>query len=227
MAQRAERHALTDHGGGLGGAAIQRWQRVEPRSHQALHGVGELAGAGGGGAQELLEEERIAVGAVHAGVGDRRRNVVELRRQRGGVFDAEWRQLDDTERHAQPPGAPWRVGSVALAPRRHHDEGRAVGGGVEHGGEAIARRRIGPVHVLDDHQLRPLFGGADEQDGQDRGAALGATGRVERIDYGAQRRRRRDVEHLVQGRAQTRREQAIEIAVGRGGGAVERIGVRR
>ena len=113
MAQRAERHALADDRGGLGGAAIERLaaRRAAPAPGSARcrgdrrRRRRRRAGAARGRA--------IAVGAVHAGVGDRRRNVAELCRQRVGVLGAERRQLDDAERDAQPAGAPRRVGTDA------------------------------------------------------------------------------------------------------------------
>ena len=135
---------------------------VEPRDalqQQVAQPAGELAAVTRGG-EELLGEERVALGAGDDGVGHRRGQ------QGVGAGGEQRRQLvagerTELERHRRA-GASDAVGEPAHALGRGGLV-RAVGGEQQHPvasevvGEEydeVERRRVGPVQIVEDEQHR-------------------------------------------------------------------------
>ena len=136
--------------------------------------VGELgrhpAAGAGRGADELLDEERVALGPAHD-VGDvvlLEVAGVQLVDQGADVGRRQWLELKALD--AADPGPlrhlrAERVPSVEVvgAVRRHQGH-RPVEGAGEQEAEHVAGRLVGPVGVLDDQEHRGLLGGRLEEE---------------------------------------------------------------
>ena len=136
---------------------------VEPDQQHVGEVVGHPAARPGGGADELLDEERVALGAVD----DRRRaparsgpratsSAIRARTASSGSGDER-----DAVDAAQPGPlgdlAAQRVAAVQVVGAvRRHDRHRAGEGPGEQEAEHVAGRLVGPVGVLDDEQQRRL-----------------------------------------------------------------------
>ena len=165
-------------GGGADDGTPVVVQPVEPDQQQ----VGEVVGQPGavralGGADQLLGEERVALGAaddrVQVALGQRAGQ--QRPHQPAYVGIGQRVQLD-----AVHPGDPQPLGrrraqgvsavEVVGAVGREHDDRPAEGAG-EQEGEQVAGGAVGPVHVLDDDEHRALLGEVVE----------GAVDRVEEV----------------------------------------------
>ena len=124
MAKGRERKALPQDRGGLKRPSVQRIQQVDARLDKRLHRARHarlrifLRMA-----QELLEEERIASGAIHQPLGERLVGKGGRARQRHRVLAAQRSQIDGDQRGAVGLAAPARVDEVSLRARRHHEDG--------------------------------------------------------------------------------------------------------
>jgi hypothetical protein len=146
---------------------------VEPVEADQQH-VGELrrdpATGTEGGPDELLDEERVALGPAHD-VGDLvllEMAGVQLVDEGADIGRLQWLELEALDaadprplRHLRPE----RVPSVEVvgAVRRHHGH-RPVEGAGEQEAEHVAGRPVGPVGVLDDQEHRGLLGGRLEEE---------------------------------------------------------------
>jgi len=156
------------HGGGAYDGPGRVAQPVEPDEEDVGELVGDPVVRAAGGADELLDEERVALGAgddvlplapAHRGVdrGDQVPDVVVAERVEGEAADPG---------HARPLGhlaaqgvpAVQVVGAVGRDDRDRADEGPA-----EEVGEQVAGGLVGPVGVLDHDQRGRLVGDRLEQ----------------------------------------------------------------
>ena len=161
-----------DDGRGLHRALLGRRQQVDPRRQHALDGVGQrhlldaLRRAPAAGlvhdqalvdqpAQDLLQEERIALGPLQdpvVGVVREAVDVQEQAHQLVGVAGAE--RLERDARGAAAPAAPARPAGGQLRPGRAQEQGRRLDP-VGELLEQVEHRRIGPVDVIHDDDQRP------------------------------------------------------------------------
>ena len=168
---------------------------VEPVQADQQH-VGEIVGdpaAGlGGRTDQLLDEERVALGAAH----DRAQLLLadRARREAGDeqpdLVVAERAQLEPLDAaQPRPLGdlATERVAAVQVVGAvRRHDRHLPLEGTGEQEAEQVAGRLVGPVAVLDDQQHRGHRGGLLQQ-GVHRGEQVGP---VEHLALDPGRRRR-------------------------------------
>ncbi len=146
---------------------------VEPVEVHQQH-VGELGGhvspGGPGGADQLLDEERVALGAVDdlgdARLGDRR-VLVDRVDQQAHVGVGEGVDLDPLDpTQASPLGdlRAQRVPAVEVVGAVGHDEPHGTGEGPgEEEAQHVAGRLVGPVRVLHDDEQRAVLGQRLEQ----------------------------------------------------------------
>ena len=158
-------HPTARAGGGPHDGACVVLEAVEPHQQQ----VGEVVGQAGAvralaGADELLGEERVALGTaddrVQVALGQR----AGQERSDEAAHVPVRQRVDLDAVHARDPdplggGRAQRVTAVEVvgAVGREHDDGPAEGAGEEEG-EQVTGRAVGPVHVLDHDEHRPLLG---------------------------------------------------------------------
>jgi hypothetical protein len=127
-----------------------------------------IAARGLDGAEDLLDQERVALRAVvhdvhELGLGGGGQNGLQLR---GDLVASEARQLYVLHgAHALPAGQQraQRVGAVELVGAVRDDEQYAdAAERAYEQGDQVERGRVGPVEVLDDEHERPLGGEAAE-----------------------------------------------------------------
>ena len=158
-------HPAARAGGGPDDLPGTLVQPVEPDQQQVGEVLGDAAlTAVRGGADQLLGEERVALGAMHDRVHLplRQRPGQQRTHQAGHVEVGEGVELEPLHRgHPRPlrEVAAERVTPVQVvgAVGRDHADRRAEPPG-EQEGEQVTRGPVGPVHVLDDEQDRLLLG---------------------------------------------------------------------
>ena len=101
VAQRVQREALPEYRGGLDGLLVERRQVVEARLDQALHRAGDGSlGRTLGVAQQLLQEQGIAGGALDAAPGEVAVRLEVSLGERTGLGRAQRPEVDGQERTA-------------------------------------------------------------------------------------------------------------------------------
>ena len=159
---------------------LARLEQIDPRGENTLHGVrqldpDELVGrrpalvppddpaAVDQVAQDLLEEERIALGSfedLSAGRGGERIDVEQMAHELASGIGGQRPEQQAGE--APPSASPGRLAIGELRPCRADEEERpadTLGNLLEE----REQRRIGPVDVVDDRDERPLVGERREQ----------------------------------------------------------------
>ncbi len=183
-AQRGVRHPAAGDGCGPDDRHRELVEALEPDQEHVGEVVGDASGAHPGGPDELLDEERVALGPAHD-VADLllgQRLGVELVDEAAYVGGAEGLQLD-----AFDPGHPGPDGDLATqgvtavevvgAVRRDQRDGR-LEPAAEQEAHEVAGRLVGPVEVLD-HEQQRLVGGrglGERVDGLEQGALVGGDG---------------------------------------------------
>ena len=117
MPQQREIEALADHGRGLHRGLVRRGQAVEPREHDALDRAGDR-GAVGAAAQQLRQEQRVALRALDAAQRDVRVRAQERLREGQRVVRRERRQVASLDRNVERRDAE----RIAFAPRRADEQ---------------------------------------------------------------------------------------------------------
>ena len=126
-------------------------QSIDSRQDDALYRARDLLIRGVfGAAQQLFEEQRVALGAFDAGAGEAVGGFHEFSGQAQRLVFAKRRQIDGDKR-GRGRLAPRAVQRVALDARGHDQDHRPLCGRRRHHGEMVQRRRVGPVQVLDHH----------------------------------------------------------------------------
>ena len=166
--------ALAEDRGCLNRATILGRQQIGTGQHDALNGcreasVREVAGA----SEQLLQEQRIAAGTLDALIGERRR-IDEAPRDRPRVGRRKRRKIDGDQRSAAGDAAPMRIEGIALDAGGHDENRSADRGGAGDRREQAERFRIGPMHVLDRDQKRPVLRRGFYQGGDDALLAVSA-----------------------------------------------------
>src|SRR5271165_7187451 len=136
---------------------------VDAGEDDALNGAWQLAvDKVAGCPQKLFKKERVAPGALDAFGGEilRRGKAAGDGLRLGG---GERREIDRELKAASRGRPPAGVEGIAAYTRREGKRGAALRGGAREGGKLPERLRVGPVHVLDDHEKRPTAGGAVDQ----------------------------------------------------------------
>ena len=225
----------TDHGRAAQHFLRDRRQRVDAREHDLAQRLGEGVAVGIVGGEELLGEERVAIGTGVGAVdelgrriaaddrGDELAQLVAIEARELDAFDdAGSVELGERRSQRVPP-----VQVVGAIGPEQHDPSRAQAAREVH--EEIARRPVGPMQVFEHDQRRnPIaepFEHAEQLLEQRGRAELRILGRGDAVQLGDERReivaRRTDdglegdvVERAVQ-RAQrlddrTERERAID-----------------
>ena len=152
-------------------------EAVEPDEQHIGQVDRELVGATvvrHGGADQLLDEERVALGAGHDVGGHRaERRLRELGRELGDQVPdgalGQRAELDPADvAQSRPLGdlTAQRVAAVQVVGAVGDHQAGARDGAGEEEGEHVAGRLVGPVGVLDHEQERSPTGGLDEQDVQ-------------------------------------------------------------
>ena len=118
MPQHRQRHPLAQDRCGLQCPFFSRRQAVGAAQHQALHRGrhgrrGHLAGM----AQQLLEKERIAAGALHAGGNAFIAAAQQIGRQRRRFRRVQRRKVDGADGRRADLRAPAAVERIAFGPR--------------------------------------------------------------------------------------------------------------
>ena len=144
-----------DHGLGGFGQGDDPGEQDLPEGRRQPAAGGVLAGP-----EQLLDEERVAVGAAMDLVGEvaGRRGPEDRRQQRlrlGRVEAAQVDPLDATAALELGQPRQERVAAMQLVGPECHDQHDAVGAELaDEEGDGLAGRRIGPMEVLDDEQDR-------------------------------------------------------------------------
>ncbi len=184
MGDAAAGHGSRPHDGD--GRVVQALEADQEHVGEVL---GDAAGAGPRGADELLDEERVALGAgddvahplLGEGVG------VEALDQAAYVGGVERLELDPLDAgHPGPHGdlSAERVAAVQVVGAVGADQGHGrLEAAAEQEADQVARRLVGPVEVLHDQEQRLAGAGrlgecvdAVEQGGLVRGDRLGVGG---------------------------------------------------
>ena len=198
LAHRAAPEDPADHRRRLEGGLVDRREEVDSCGEHCLHRVGDLGlerkGAVVDAGEQLLEEERVALGAVERSAPQLDGGVVlEQRVQQAlGLVGGERLQPD---RRRVPPPTPGRVLRGQLGPRGPDQRGTPVDV-VEKSFEQVEERLLGPVEILHEHDDRPLRGELREQ--LDPGA-LQLVARRERMQFGRHVEAEREAEDLAAG----------------------------
>jgi hypothetical protein len=140
---------------------------LDPAPQQIRGGGWQLSGPGGHGRQQLLGEERVALGAGEHAVDHVGRRLAADNR---GHLRGRLRPVEPCDLHAPGPGTaelgqerpePGAAGLVAAVGDQHHDPLVAqVAGQV---GEQVPGRAVGPVDVLHHQHERGLLGQGGQQ----------------------------------------------------------------
>jgi hypothetical protein len=156
-AEERERHLLPDHRGGLEEAPGLLRQPVDPGEEHLLNRVGH-GGAHGGvdrpldHPRQLLQEEGVPLGLLENDLGNpvgHRVGSAERADDAQAVLPGQRRKRDLGDVRAVHPGGPvaWPIG--------HDAHRRRSGRAVHQRGQALFRRGVDPVEVLDDEQAWP------------------------------------------------------------------------
>ena len=155
--QQAKIESLADDGGRLKGLPVARRQAVHARQNEALdRGWDHILAAFFGIAQQLLEEERIAGGALDTRQRQALAGVDESPRESQGFRRPQRAKIDRGEGDAAASSAPGGVDRIAFDARGHHQDARALGHSRGDRSEMPENLRIGPVQILYDYQVGPL-----------------------------------------------------------------------
>jgi hypothetical protein len=127
-AQVAQIEALPEDRRCLDRTAIRLRQAVEPRQHNAVHRWRQVSLlVGRAAAQQLFQEQRVALRAFHAPLQVILRFRGKLVRQLPRVVAGQRPEIDGRQQRVARAPAPGGIDRVAIEPRRHEDQGRAVG----------------------------------------------------------------------------------------------------
>ena len=149
MAQRIQRKALPEHGSSLQHRPIRRRQAIHARQHQSLDRTRQrlrrhLVGI----EQQLFEEERVAVGALDATQRQRLRHVGVLPGEPSHLLRRQRLQVQDVLNRHQ------RSARGLFASRRRHQQQTCTPGEFGQRRQSRHRPDIGPMHILDQQELR-------------------------------------------------------------------------
>ena len=179
----SERKALADHRGRLQRELVARTQAVHARQHQALDGGWNAAAAALlGVAQQLLEEQRVALCPLDAFRGEATGGLDQAAGQRARFVGPQRPQVDGQERHAMAGRAPVPVEGIAFEAGGHRQHQRALARHYGCGGETVQQQRRRPVHVLEHQEPRPLARGVASEIGERRGGPPPARRIVHRVE---------------------------------------------
>ena len=148
-------------------------------------------------AQQLLEEQRIAFGALDATGREPRRGLDERASQQERFCGPQRPEIDGHQRAATGRCAPDLVQGIALDTRGHHQDHRAAGGADGQLREVPEQGGGGPVDVLDHDQPGLPERGALDNRGERLACPLGARGVVHRVEHGLQFGALGQVEQIV------------------------------
>ncbi len=198
MAERRRREALAEDRGGLQGSLVLGLEPVHPGQHQALDRAGDQRrGALGHVLQQLLQEQGVPCGALQAlrqpvrvGPGETGRHLPRLAR-------AQRAEIDDADRLVKADRPPGALQRIALGPGRRHQRHRVLHRRRHHRRQAVERRGVGPVQILDQDQLRRTPARPGGQTGHQRPPSVAPGGVVHRIVERAQLQRLRQIEEVV------------------------------
>ncbi len=144
MPQQREVEALAHDGRRLHGGLVRRRQPVEPGEHDALDRAGNR-GAVGAAAQQLRQEQRVALRALDAAQRDVRVRAQERLRERQRVVRRKRRHVPALDRDVERRDTE----RIAFAPRRADEQQPRAPRGVGERAQAREHPGGGPVHVLD------------------------------------------------------------------------------
>ena len=183
-AQGGVRHASAGHGRGPDHGDREVLEVLQADQEQLGEVLGNAAGVGAGGPDQLLDEERVALGAADdvADLHLRQRVGVELLHEAAYVGTAQRVDLDPLDAvHPRPDGdlTTERVATVEVVRAVRRDEGDGcVEAAAEQEAHQVAGRLVGPVEVLDDDEEGLARAGrlGEGVDGVEQGGLVGRDG---------------------------------------------------
>jgi hypothetical protein len=175
-----------------------RSEAIHAREHQALNGRRDVGGfALLHVAQQLLEKQRIAFGALDTARGEAVGSFDESAGELAGFLSAQRSQIDRHQRAAVRRCAPYLVQRIAFDARCHHEDHGALRCADRQPREVPQQSGRCPVNVLDDDQPRLFECGALHDRGNRLGGALCAGGVVHRVEHGLHLGPLRQIEQVV------------------------------